>query len=105
MTTTDAATPAPPQPRRTRSRWAWLGRLWRLSTGRFGLIVVAVVALTALVAGFWTQFDPQKVQISNRWAAPGWPNLLGTDGSGRDILKHVPESSAEACYRLKNKST
>ncbi len=33
----DAASDAPP------SRWAWLGRLWGLSTGRFGLIVVIVV--------------------------------------------------------------
>ena len=43
------------------SRWAWLGRLWRLSTGRFGLIVVAVVLATAVVASFWTPFDPQQV--------------------------------------------
>jgi peptide/nickel transport system permease protein len=67
-------------------RGAWLRRLWQLSTGRFGLIVVAVVVLTAIVSLFWTPFDPQQVDIPNRWAAPGWPNLLGTDGSGRDIL-------------------
>ena len=30
-----------------------------LSTGRFGLIVVAVIAITAIVARFWTPFDPQ----------------------------------------------
>ena len=82
---TDAATAAAPASRR-RSRWAWLGRLWSLSTGRFGLIVVAVVGLTAIVARFWTPFDPLKVDIPNRWAPPGWPHLLGTDGSGRDIL-------------------
>lgn len=68
------------------SRWAWLGRLWRLSTGRFGLIVVVVVVLTAIVAGFWTPFDPQQVDIRDRWAPPGWPHLLGTDATGRDIL-------------------
>lgn len=75
-----AATPA------TLSRWAWLGRLWALSTGRFGIIVVVVVAATALVARFWTPFDPNQVDIANRWMGPSWPNLLGTDGSGRDIL-------------------
>ncbi|WP_137845206.1 ABC transporter permease [Microbacterium sp. 2FI] len=68
------------------SRLAWLGRLWALSTGRFGLIVVAVIALTALVARFWTPFDPLQVDLGDRWAAPGWPHLLGTDGSGRDML-------------------
>jgi peptide/nickel transport system permease protein len=82
---TDAAAPTP-SPTRRPSRWAWLGRLWTLSTGRFGLIVVAVVVLTAVVARFWTPFDPQQVEISERWQPPGWPHLLGTDGSGRDIL-------------------
>ncbi|GAA3630646.1 ABC transporter permease subunit [Microbacterium awajiense] len=67
-------------------RWGWLRRLWRLSTGRFGLIVVAVVLATAAVSLVWTPFDPQQVDIPNRWLPPGWPHLLGTDGSGRDIL-------------------
>lgn len=71
------------------SRWAWLGRLWRLSTGRFGLIIVAIILITALVAQFWTPFDPQKVDISQRWLPPGWPHVLGTDGSGRDILSLI----------------
>ena len=68
------------------ARFAWLHRLWHLGTGRFGLIVVAVIGLTALVARFWLPFDPQRVDVSGRWAPPGWPHLLGTDGSGRDIL-------------------
>jgi len=69
-----------------RSRWAWLARLWRLPTGRFGLVVVAVVVLAALVSLLWTPFDPRTVDIASRWALPGIPHLLGTDGSGRDIL-------------------
>ena len=48
----DAAPEVPP--RRRRSRWAWLRRLWALSTGRFGLIVVGVVVATAVVAQVWT---------------------------------------------------
>ncbi|MFB8388321.1 ABC transporter permease [Microbacterium sp. NPDC055910] len=88
MTRTDAAP----------GRWAWLGRLWRLTTGRFGLIVVAAIALTALVAGVWTPFDPQQVAISNRWAGPGWPHLLGTDGSGRDILSLIMAGSRTAIF-------
>jgi peptide/nickel transport system permease protein len=70
----------------TRRRRGWLRRLWRLSTSRFGLIVVAVVLTTALVSLVWTPFDPQQVEISNRWATPSWPHVLGTDGTGRDIL-------------------
>ena len=63
-----------------------LARLWRLSTGRFGLIVMAAVGLIALVSLFWTPFDPKTVDIAARWGLPGWPHLLGTDGTGRDIL-------------------
>lgn len=67
-------------------RGAWLRRLWSLSTGRFGLIVVAVVLAAAGLSLVWTPFDPRQVDISGRWAPPGWPHLLGTDASGRDIL-------------------
>lgn len=67
-------------------RMPWLRRLWSLSTGRFGIIVVIIIGVTALVASFWTPFDPQRVDIENRWANPGIPHLLGTDNSGRDIL-------------------
>lgn len=67
----------------------WLRRLWATSTGRFGLIVIAVVALTALVSVFWTPFDPQSSTISDRWLPPSWPHLLGTDDTGRDILSLI----------------
>ncbi|RLK47682.1 ABC transporter permease [Microbacterium telephonicum] len=68
------------------ARASWLRRLWHLSTGRFGIIVVLVVAATALVSLVWTPFDPQRVDVAARWSPPGWPHLLGTDNSGRDIL-------------------
>ncbi|MFK3679558.1 ABC transporter permease [Microbacterium sp. NPDC090218] len=64
----------------------WLARLWGTPTGRFGVIVVAVIAATALVALFWTPFDPQASDIGERWLPPSWPHLLGTDDTGRDIL-------------------
>ncbi|WP_460776261.1 ABC transporter permease [Microbacterium sp. GXF7504] len=67
------------------SRPGWFRRLWALPTGRFGVIVVALVVLTAAVSLVWTPFDPQRTDVPNRWAAPGWPNVLGTDATGRDI--------------------
>ncbi|BDV30117.1 ABC transporter permease [Microbacterium terricola] len=67
-------------------RATWLRRLWSLSTGRFGIIVFAVVGVTALISLVWTPFDPQQVDLADRWAPPGWPHLLGTDATGRDIL-------------------
>ena len=67
----------------------WLSRLWSTATGRFGLIVVAVIAVTALVSLFWTPFDPQASEVRDRWLPPSWPHLLGTDDTGRDILSLI----------------
>ncbi|PRB19234.1 ABC transporter permease [Microbacterium sp. MYb62] len=64
----------------------WLSRLWGTPTGCFGIIVVLVIAATALVSLFWTPFDPQASDIGERWLPPSWPHLLGTDDTGRDIL-------------------
>lgn len=67
----------------------WLRDLWRSATGRFGLITVIVIALVALVSIVWTPFDPLDANVRDRWAAPSWPHLLGTDNTGRDILSLV----------------
>lgn len=64
----------------------WLARLWNTSTGRFGIVVVLVIVVTALISLFWTPFDPQASDIGDRWLPPSWPHLLGTDDTGRDIL-------------------
>lgn len=79
-------------------RRSWLARLWSLSTGRFGLIVVAVVVVTAVISLFWTPFDPQQTDIPGRWALPGWPHLLGTDGSGRDLLSVLMAGSRTTIF-------
>ncbi|MDZ8171136.1 ABC transporter permease [Microbacterium xanthum] len=68
---------------------SWLRRLWSISTGRFGLIVVLVVVVTAAVSLIWTPFDPRQVDVPGRWTTPGWPHVLGTDASGRDILSLI----------------
>jgi peptide/nickel transport system permease protein len=69
-----------------RRRSSWLGRLWALPTGAFGIVVVVALLLTATISLFWTPFDPRAADVAGRWAAPGWPHLLGTDATGRDIL-------------------
>ncbi len=67
----------------------WWRALWQSWTGRFGVVAVVVIALSALVSLFWTPFDPMSADIANRWSSPAWPHLLGTDGTGRDILSLV----------------
>lgn len=71
--------PARPAPR-------WLHSVLTSGAGVFGTTVVLVIALTAVVAAFWTPFDPMLADVRGRWAPPGLPHLLGTDGTGRDIL-------------------
>lgn len=63
-----------------------LRRLWGIGTGRFGILVVAVILLTAILSLVWTPFDPGTVDARARWTDPSWPHVLGTDGSGRDLL-------------------
>ncbi|MGO2467262.1 MAG: ABC transporter permease [Microbacterium gubbeenense] len=70
-----------------------LRRLWRIPVGRAALIVIAVVVLTALVSLVWTPFDPRRADAYASWASPSWPHLLGTDGTGRDILSLVMAGS------------
>ncbi|MGP6171444.1 ABC transporter permease [Microbacterium sp. A204] len=67
----------------------WLRSLWSTATGRFAVVAVAVIALVALISLFWTPFNPLEAVVRNRWAPPGWPHLLGTDGTGRDILSLI----------------
>ncbi|MGM7666233.1 ABC transporter permease [Microbacterium sp. A93] len=76
----------------------WLRTLFRSATGRFGLITVAVIAVVALVSVFWTPFNPLETNIRGRWAAPGWPHLLGTDNTGRDILSLVMAGSRTTVF-------
>lgn len=64
----------------------WLRALLSSSTGWFGAVIVLLIALTAVVSLWWTPFDPMLSDIGNRWAPPSWPHVLGTDGTGRDIL-------------------
>lgn len=68
-------------------------RLWHVGAGRFGAVVVALIALTALVSLFWTPFDPRATDVASRWLPPSWPHLLGTDLTGRDILSLVMAGS------------
>lgn len=70
----------------TNTRAEWFTRLWSIGTGRFGIIVLAIVGITALVSLFWTPFNPKTVDVGSAWLGPSWRHVLGTDNLGRDIL-------------------
>jgi ABC-type dipeptide/oligopeptide/nickel transport system permease subunit len=82
-------------PWREREWTLLLRRLVRRRTALFGLVVIAVVALTAAFAPVVAPFDPLAQDIGQRLREPGWQDAqgrlhpLGTDHLGRDILARI----------------
>jgi len=77
-------------------QWVVFGRrLARRRTALVGLVVVVLVAMTALAAPLLSPFDPVEQDIGNRLKPPGWRDQagilhpLGTDHLGRDLLARV----------------
>lgn len=55
----------------------------------FGMVLVGLVALLALVSLFWMPFDPNRVDPSARLLSPSWPHVMGTDNLGLDIFSRI----------------
>jgi peptide/nickel transport system permease protein len=79
-----------------RSWLVFLRRLTARRTALFGLVVVLVVALTALAAPLISPFDPIEQDLGDlRLKPPGFRDaagrvhVLGTDHLGRDVLARV----------------
>jgi peptide/nickel transport system permease protein len=64
----------------------WLTRTVRTPQGTFGLTVVGLVAVAALVSVFWTPHPLLQADPSLSWSPPSWQHLLGTDQIGRDTF-------------------
>ena len=79
------------------SEWlTFARRLARRRTALFGLVVVAIVVLTAVFAPWVSPFDPVEQDIGERrLKPPGWTDdagrmhLLGTDHLGRDLFARI----------------
>lgn len=67
---------------------AWR-RFRRSSSGVFGLTVVALLALVALLAPQVSPFDPHATSRAAFLPPFAGPHVLGTDNLGRDILSQV----------------
>lgn len=59
------------------------------------LLLVGLIVSMALIATFWTPFNPTHV-TPDRLRPPGWPHLLGTDSNGIDIASRIM-SGARMC--------
>jgi len=92
-----SAVALPDEGRPERREWlVFLRRLIARRTALFGLIVVAIVVVTALAAPLLSPFDPIEQDLGDlRLKAPGFRDgsgrmhPLGTDHLGRDLLARI----------------
>lgn len=73
----------------TASRTTPMRLLWRSPRGAFALVVLAIVAASALLSLFWLPADPNYANALQAWLPPSAEHWLGTDSSGRDIASRL----------------
>ena len=71
-----------------------LASMWRKASGRYSLMVLAIWILFSLVSRFWTPVPIWTTDGYRIWQAPSRDHLLGTDGTGADILSWLMAGSA-----------
>ena len=78
---------APPQ---SESLWLdALRRLRRQPLSIFSALLVCVLILTAIFGPLLAPYDPNDIDMANRFAAPSLEHPFGTDDFGRDILSRI----------------
>ncbi len=68
---------------------AILRRVIKEPTGLFGLLLVTLIVVSALLAGVVAPYDPIALNIPDRLQSPSQAHLLGTDQLGRDLFSRV----------------
>ena len=64
-------------------------RFLKLRLAFTGAILIAMLGVAALFADQLTPYDPDSIDIRNRFAEPVLAHPLGTDELGRDVLSRV----------------
>lgn len=81
---------------------ARLSLLWRRlkgdPMGLIGLILVLIVVFCGLFGPWITPFDPFKIIVPDRFQAPSFTHLMGTDNLGRDVFSRVIAGSRIALF-------
>lgn len=81
-----SATTLPPPASRSRKL---ARRLWRHRSFRIGATLVLVLVLMALLAPVFSDGDPNKMSISDRFSPPSAEYPFGTDNFGRNVFVRV----------------
>lgn len=67
--------------------------LWRQllksPTGVIGLLIVATLILTAVLAPWIAPYDPLRMAVGPRFQPPSLTHWFGTDDFGRDVLSRI----------------
>jgi peptide/nickel transport system permease protein len=61
-----------------------------------GFFITLIILLTALLSFVFTPFDPNRMNLSERFQAPNQTHYLGTDQYGRDILSRVMKGAVNS---------
>lgn len=64
-------------------------RLIRRPTSLLGLSLLAIIALSAILAPVIAPYSPTKLSVASRLKAPSLAHLFGTDELGRDIFTRM----------------
>jgi peptide/nickel transport system permease protein len=73
-----------------RARFGAIRRVLRHRLAVLGLIVIAVLFIAAAGAAWLAPYDPEEIDIVNRYAMPlSEHHVLGTDDLGRDVLTRL----------------
>jgi peptide/nickel transport system permease protein len=64
-------------------------RLWRRHMAMVAIVVLAVILGGAVLAPLIAPYDPQRMDIVHRLAAPSLRHWFGTDDFGRDVLSRL----------------
>ena len=73
-----------------------LRRPFRNINFTIGFFITLIILLTALLSFVFTPFDPNRMNLSERFQAPSKYHWLGTDQYGRDILSRVMKGAVNS---------
>ena len=63
-----------------------------------GGVLIGILVMTALIAAFWTPYDPLKINIRVRLQPPSAAFPLGTDEFGRDVLSRIMAGAGTSAW-------
>lgn len=90
MTETDAlATQEPIEARNdSMARITWR-QFRRHPAAIFAVVTLGVIALSAILAPAIAPYDPDAINLVNRWQPPSLEHIFGTDKQGRDVFSRI----------------